>query len=116
MENQQQSPSRLIRDKKDTEDNKLIAAIGYLGILCLLPLLLKKDSAYAQFHGKQSLVLLITWVIIFFLNVIPVIGWLTWSVLSVVFFIFMVMGIMNSLQGNYWKMPILGEYAKKIKL
>ena len=39
-------------DPKDVEENKLIAAVGYLGILFLIPLLAKKDSPFAQFHAK----------------------------------------------------------------
>ena len=54
---------------KQIDENKVIAAIGYFGILCLLPLILKKDSPFAQFHGKQGLVLLIAFVLLWGVNV-----------------------------------------------
>ena len=44
-------------DNKDIEDNKIIAAIGYVSILFVLPLFLKKNSKFAQFHAKQGLLL-----------------------------------------------------------
>ncbi len=107
-------------DNKDVEDNKVIAAIGYLWILCLIPLLGKKDSKFAQFHGKQGLVLtvisVILWVVGFVLMFIPVIGWLILFVAWITLIVLAVMGIIKALNGEYWEMPVLGEYAKKIKL
>lgn len=107
-------------DPKDIEDNKVIAAIGYLWILCLVPLLAKKDSKFAQFHGKQGLVLTVVSVIMWFVSMIlafiPIIGWLIAFVIWIGILVLAILGIINSLNGQYWEMPILGEYAKKIKL
>ena len=94
----------------------MIAAIGYLGILCLIPLLAKKDSAFAQHHGKQGLVLLIVWMILWVVNVIPVLGQIVWALGSIGILILVLLGIINALNGNTWEMPVLGEYAKQIKL
>ena len=111
METSSQAPS-----SKDVEDNKLIAAVGYLGILCLLPLLLKKDSAFAQFHGKQGLVLLIVWLILWAGNIVPIIGWMVWFVGSLGIVILIIMGVVHALRGEMWELPYLGQYAKEIKL
>ena len=97
---------------KDVEDNKVIAAIGYVWILCLVPLFLKRHSKFAQFHAKQGLVLFIVEIFGWLILWIPLVGWL----LGALILIFAILGIMNSLQGNYWEMPILGKYAKKINL
>jgi len=51
-------------DSNDGSEN-LVAAIGYLPPLFILPLLTKKESAYCQFHAKQSLAMTI--VLILFL-------------------------------------------------
>ena len=107
-------------DSKDIEDNKVIAAIGYLWILCLVPLLAKKDSKFAQHHGRQGLVLtvisIILWVVGFVLIFIPIIGWLILFVAWITLIVLAVMGIVKSLNGEYWEIPVIGEYAKKIKL
>lgn len=100
----------------NAQNDKLFAAIGYLGILCLVPLLLKKDSAFCQHHGKQGLVLLIAWLILWVGNVIPVLGQIVWAVGSVVLLILLILGMINALNGNLWEMPVLGEYAKQIKI
>ena len=102
--------------KKDIEENKLVAAIGYLGILCLVPLLLKKDSPYAQHHGKQGLVLTIAWVLLWIGNVIPVLGQIVWFVGSIALLVLVVMGMMKAMAGEMWVMPYLGKYASQIKL
>jgi len=102
--------------KKDTEENKLIAAIGYIGILCLIPLLLKPKSQFAKFHGKQGLILAIGWVINFFIGIIPVLGWFLAFIGTVALVVLSILGILKSLAGEYWEMPYLSEYAKKINI
>lgn len=97
---------------KDIEDNKTVAAIGYVWILCFVPLLLKRDSKFAQYHGKQALVLFIIEVIVSFIAWVPVIGW----ILAIAVIILAVMGIMQALQGNYWEMPLVGKFAKKLNI
>jgi uncharacterized membrane protein len=109
-----QIPSPPKRDK-DIEENKVLAALSYLGILCLVPLLTKKDSRFTMFHARQGLVLFIIEVVLVFLSWIPflsIILWLVWIGLVILSLI----GLINALQGNYWKMPLLGDYAEKINI
>jgi uncharacterized membrane protein len=102
--------------KKDIEDNKVLAAIGYIGILCILPLALKPKSQFCKFHGKQALILVIGEVINMFIGIIPVIGWILGFIGAVALIILSILGILKSLNGEYWEMPYLAEYAKKINL
>ena len=69
------APSAPSGGGSDAEQNKGMAAIAYIGILFLIPLLAKKDSEFAQYHAKQGLVLFIVDIIASFLSWIPVIGW-----------------------------------------
>ncbi|MFH1253686.1 MAG: DUF4870 domain-containing protein [Candidatus Uhrbacteria bacterium] len=98
------------------EENKIFAALGYLGILCLIPLLAKREDAFCQFHGKQGLVLLITWMILWVGNIIPILGQLVFVVGSAVLLFLVVVGIIRALNGEEWELPVLGKYAKQIKL
>lgn len=100
-------------DPKDIEENKVLAAIGYISILCILPLVLKPKSAFCKFHGKQGLVLLIAAVITGALNVIPILGQILFVIGSVAITILSILGILKALSGEYWEMPYIGEYAKK---
>ncbi len=97
------------------ETYRYAAAIGYLWILCLLPLMLKK-SKFAQFHGKQGLVLLIAWFAVWMVSWIPILGWIIGFFGHMTLFLAMYFGIRGAWRGEYWKMPILGEYAEKIEI
>lgn len=101
---------------KDIEENKFIAAIGYIGILCLIPLLGKKESPFAQFHGKQGLVLFIAWVIFWMIGIIPFLGWFIFMFGSVIILVLSFLGLVQALSGKYWKLPFLSKYVEKIKL
>ena len=100
----------------DIKENRFYAAIGYVSILCLVPLLLKKNSDFSQFHGKQGLVLLIGEVIIVFLNVIPFFGPIIWAVGTAFFVLLALKGIHAAWNGQYWKMWFLSDYARKINI
>jgi uncharacterized membrane protein len=100
-----------------TSDEKVLGAIAYISLLCLLPLLGKKDSELAQFHGKQGLILVITWFFLLILGMIPVLGWLIiLPIGTIVLLIFSVMGIINALGGKMIEIPFIGKYASKIRL
>lgn len=106
--------------QSDIEENKLIAFIGYFWLLCLVPLLAKKDSPYAQFHGKQGLALAIAvtiwWVASWILGLIPVLGWIIIVLGNIVLFVLWLIGIINALSGKTNKLPIIGDLAEKIKI
>ncbi|MCX6785110.1 MAG: hypothetical protein NTV81_04255 [Candidatus Komeilibacteria bacterium] len=85
------------------------AAVSYVWILWLGPILLKRDSAYIQFHAKQGMLLFVAEVIA---GLIPVIGWL----IGLFLIILAVMGVLEALAGRFWEMPVLGKYVKKLSL
>ena len=117
VQTQQQPPQPTTPiNPQDVEENKLIAVIAYLGILVLVPLLLKKDSPYAQYHGKQGLVLLIAWVIANAVMIIPVLGWIAGFVGNILCLILMIVGIVNALQGEMKELPVIGQYGKGLNL
>ncbi len=95
-------------NKKDVEEGKALAVISYFWLISLIVLLVKKDNAFVLFHARQGLVLAISATVFSF---IPIIGWL----LNIVVIIFAVVGIVKALAGETWKMPILGDFAQKIK-
>lgn len=103
-------------DPKDVEENKGITFLSYIGILCLIPLLSKKDSKFAQYHAKQGLVLLIFFVIVSIVYVIPVLGWIL-GVLGYIFgWVLAIMGLVAVSKGECKELPVIGKFAEKIKL
>jgi len=103
-------------ESKDATDNKVLAIVGYLGILCILPLLLAKDSAFAKFHGKQGLVLLITWVILSVVSIVPILGWIIAFFGYIVGLVLMIVGMISAAKGEMKELPWIGQYASKINL
>lgn len=103
-------------EQKDIKENKGIAALSYIGILCLVPLLAKKESKYCQVHAKQGLALFLFEIIVWFVNIIPFLGQLLWFILGLGCLIVSIIAIVKTLQGEYWEIPVLSDYAKRINL
>lgn len=116
MENENLSSSneekKTVSNDPDIEKNKTIAALSYVWILCLVPLLGKRDSKYAQFHAKQGLVLFIVEIVASLLFWFPFFGQLIMLALVVI----SVMGIVKTLNGEWWEVPYIYEWSKKINL
>ena len=102
-------------EDKEVQEGKIYAVIGYLGILCLIPLLLKKDNKFALFHGKQGLVLFIAEIACSIIMVIPIVGLIGLLILFICAIMSLV-GIIQALIGNYWKMPVIGDLAEKFNI
>jgi len=98
---------------KDVEEGKGIAWLSYLGLLFLVPLLAKKDNKFCKYHVKQGIVLVIVWVIFLIPNVIPLLGQIICGLGYLACLILAIMGIVQSLGGKYWKMPVIGGLAEK---
>ncbi len=96
----------------DVEVNKGIAVLSYVWILCLVPLLGKRDSEFAQFHAKQGLVLFVIEIVASLFIWFPIFGQLLMLILLVV----AVMGIIKTLNGEWWEIPVIHDLSKKIKL
>jgi len=108
---------------KSIEEGKIFAFIGYWGLLFLVPILAKKDNKFAVFHGKQGMVVFIAFIAILIvstiLSFIPIIGAIIYILSMLVYLALMVLaiiGMIKALTGAYWKMPILGDIAEKIKI
>lgn len=93
-----------------------MAAISYLGILCLVPLLGVKDDAFVQHHAKQGTAILIVWIILWFGNIIPILGQIVFMLGSLFLLVLVILGIVNALKGEKWEAPLIGPYAKKINV
>ncbi len=110
----------------EIDEGKTLAAIGYLGILFLVPLLAKKENKFCQFHGKQGAVLfgmeVIGAIVLIILSVVlgfvPCAGWAVSLVLWLAFWVcalgLSIWGLVMALKGEYWKMPVIAPLAEKL--
>lgn len=89
---------------KDIEINKAVAALSYVSFLFIVPLLLKKNSEFCQFHARQGLV--------FFLF-----NWLLFIPgLNLIFLIIVVVSIVKAVDGKKWEIPFVYEWSKKFNI
>jgi uncharacterized membrane protein len=88
----------------------LMAGLSYLGVLFIIPLLFvpKKNHAL-QFHLRQGIVLFVVEAI---LSALPFVGWM----LLIVPIAASLYGFTQAFAGREWELPLLGKYAKRIKL
>ena len=100
----------------DVEANKGIAILSYLGVLCLIPLLAKKDSKFAQYHAKQGLVLFIAEIVLWVVNFVPILGQIVFVLGWIVAIVLVIMGIMAVTKGEMKELPLIGGFADKFNL
>ena len=95
------------------QDDKILSAISYISIACLLPLVLKPKSESCQFHGKQGLILFIfSIIILFILAIFPGLGLL----LFLAYFALCVLAVYRAYNGEKWEIPVISIIAKQINL
>ncbi|MEX0930154.1 MAG: hypothetical protein WDZ79_00585 [Candidatus Paceibacterota bacterium] len=96
----------------DEHSEVLMGVLAYIGILFIVPLLVAKDSAFAQYHAKQGAVLFIAEVATMFFSAIPILGWFIGPIVMLVWFVFAVIGIINVVQKQQKPLPLIGGLAK----
>lgn len=106
-----------------SSDRTLMLVLSYLGILALIPLLMKKEDREIQWHAKNGLVLTVAFIVVSIAwslinNFMPAsigcalsfIGcaiWIGWLALSI-------MGIMKALKGERFRIPVVSDLADKM--
>ncbi len=106
--------TKIKASKKDIDDGKSIAWLSYLGLLLLIPLLVKPENTFCKHHAKQGIVLLGLWIVVSilspFIRVLDSLAFLAIAVISII-------GIVQSLSGNYWKAPLgIYQLSEKFKI
>lgn len=88
------------------------AALSYvLGWLTgIIFLLIEREDKFVRFHAMQSIV---TFGLLTVLSFVPVIGWLLSPLLMIVGFILWLVLIFKAYQGEEFKLPWVGDFAKK---
>ncbi|MFC1570870.1 DUF4870 domain-containing protein [Candidatus Omnitrophota bacterium] len=92
------------------------AILSYLWVLCLIPFLLKKENRFVSFHARQGLMLFIVEVGVGIVGIIPGIGSFISMIGILVCGILSLIGIVQVLMGKEWKIPVIGDWAKNIKV
>lgn len=102
--------------ENEIKEGKVYALMGYLSILCLIPLTLKKDNKFALYHAKQGLVLFIAELILLFARILPLVGWLITILGIILCGLISIYALIEALMGYYVKLPFITYIASKIDL
>ena len=97
----------------DVYKDKIFAVMGYLWILCIIPLVFRKDNRFVLAHSKQGLVIFVGIVCVFVASI--VFEWILRPGLFI-FGIASICGIIKSIQGKDLKIPLIYQVANKIIL
>ena len=111
-----------------TED-KVFAALSYVSVLFIVPLILKHEDLLVRFHAKQGLALfgaeVVVWFLLFLLNsffsvlapgntlgIVPALSSLAW----IFFVIVSLVAIALIFRDKKWEIPVLARFAAKIDI
>jgi uncharacterized membrane protein len=106
-----------------SSDRTIMLVLSYLGILCLIPLLVKKDDPEVQWHAKNGTVLFGAEVIVFIIRImlifvrIPFLGCGLAVVFCVIWLGFLALSIiciMKAVKGERFRIPVLTDFAEKM--
>jgi uncharacterized membrane protein len=132
-------PSEPAAAERASSDAILLATVGYVPLLFFLPLFVGAKEPYAKFHGRQSLVLFaavvafniavgVTDLVLgrvlgsmfligfFFKAVAWLVHYPAGFVVAVAYVVLVIVGIVQAATGQYWRIPVVGVYAERLKL
>ncbi len=99
--------------KEDIFDGKIYALLSYLSILCIIPLILKKNNLFVLAHGKQGLVLFIGETAVWILSIIiPCL----FVPLTFIFMALSFWGLIAVIKGEFVRLPLAAGLSDKISL
>lgn len=100
-------------DSEVKKGEAFLVAIGYVSFLCVLPLVLLRDSKFAQYHGKQALVLAI---VIYFFDIVQIFPPLFASIYTALKTIIVIYAIYMSFNAKYFKIPFIYSMSEKFDI
>lgn len=107
---------------------RLLGVLGYLPLVCLLIVRLKRDSIFVQFHARQGSVLFVMWIVVLILLFVPLLFFGTGQLASNIIFgaialvtlVYVIMVVFTALFkvafGERYRMPLVADVALMLKL
>lgn len=106
------------QDNLDFSSKALITAASYVGPLVIIPYMLDKENPFTLFHIKQGLMVFVLGLIGWVLPNLLFMGWLypIITLLNLGLFVLSIIGIINVLKHKEAELPLVGRFAKHIKI
>lgn len=112
---------------KISGSERFMAALGYLAFLFIVPVKLRRDSMFVQFHARQGGVLFGLWVLLSLLLFIALlfagatgpVPTILIGMMFAAFFVYLVMaaiGLLKVALGERYRMPLVADVALMLRL
>ncbi|MFN4132504.1 MAG: DUF4870 domain-containing protein [Caldimicrobium sp.] len=105
-------------EQRNTKERKInpLAVLSYIGIFCLIPLIIEKEDEFVRFHARQGFVLFLCEVATVVISWFPIIGWLFGFFATILWIILSFVGIINVIQAKEAPLPLVGKFANRFKI
>lgn len=98
---------------KKIDEDRLFALLSYISILCVVPLLYKKDNDFVLSHGRQGLALFLCEFAVFIVTILlPILL----KPFLFVFGLLAFVGVIAALQGKKIRLPFIYPLSEKLVL
>lgn len=94
--------------------SKFLTIISYLLVFDLVPFLLSRNNAEVGFHARQGFIQMLIWVLIPFILLIPLVGWVIGALLVLANLALMITGIYSASTSKRFYVPFVGKFFDKI--
>ncbi|MBF0164564.1 MAG: hypothetical protein HQL97_17440 [Magnetococcales bacterium] len=91
--------------------SRLLAALSYLGVLCLVPMLVESKESFVVFHARQGLVLWVWTVLSYFAMHLPGLGPYIFSTSTVLVLFLSMFGLFSVVMNQRWRIPVIATLA-----
>lgn len=98
--------------KNPVQKNATMGILAYIGPLVIVSYLTAKDDQFVKFHIKQGLVLLVIEVAVWLLGTALMPLWLVFNLVNLAVLVLSILGIVNVVQGQEKKLPLIGDFAR----
>ena len=94
------------------EENKTIAIIAYITVIGLIAAIIMnqdKKEPFGSFHIRQALGIFASGLVLSFVAVIPILGWIAAILGGILLFVLWIIGFINAITGKTKTVPVLGD-------
>lgn len=106
---------------------RFMAALGYLAFLFVIPVKLRRDSMFVQFHARQGGVLFMLWALLslvlfialLFVSEAPVVQTILIGAMFAALALYLLMALIGLLKvalGERYRMPVVADVALLLRL
>lgn len=115
MTEEKKKPEEQKTPEEKVSENVVFAILSYIPVVCLVPLLTQREDDFVMFHARQGLVLFLALVAISFFRVLPYFGRAVWNLSLVIYGLTALYAIVQILMDKKWEIPLISDWAKKLK-